>query len=370
MAWSYIAQRVLTGEIIDPDLPLTGVSLTDTLSGPGALSGSLPLPVPRLVDPQGNSLLREWDVAIWAEEGGVLRGGGIIDKATPGEGGSLSVECVGFSGMLQGQPYTGDGMVWTKVDPLEVVRHIWGHWQSYPDGNLHIRVDGTTSPIRIGEEQYVPIDRSLSEFDTTFDDGPIRLNWWDTHDLGGMIDGYVEQGYFDYHEEVEWNDAGGIDYFLRLYYPRRGARKTDLRFVYGENVTSLSLGEPEEGYASEVMFLGAGEGREKIKATAGAQTGRVRRVAVVNDDNVKRKTDASTRARKEFAKRGADRDVQQVTVRDHPHAPLGSWQVGDEIRVLGTVDWQEVDQWVRITSSSISPESGDIATLEVQRQKE
>ena len=369
MTWRYVAQRVLTGEIVDPDLPLTGVEITDMLSGPGALSGTVPVEVSRLMGLDGKPILREWDVAIWAEEGGVIRGGGIIDRAEPDGTGGLSVECVGFSGAIQGQPYTGNGRVWTRVDPLDVVRAIWEHWQSYPAGNLGVIVDDTTSPVRIGEEQYVPIDQSLSEFDTTFDDGPIRLNWWDTHDMGAMIDDLAEQGHFDYHEEASWNAAGGVDYFLRLDYPRRGRRRTDLRFYIGENVSNVSLSSPEEEeYASEIMFLGAGEGREKIRATEGSDTGRIRRVAIVSDDNVKRRTDAAKRARKEYAKRSGDRVVTQLSVRDHPHAPMGSWLVGDEIRVLGTVGWEEVDQWVRITSSTISPESGDVATLEVRRQ--
>ena len=41
MTWRYIAQDLPSGKIIDPDLPLTGVNLTDAVSAPRGLSGSL-----------------------------------------------------------------------------------------------------------------------------------------------------------------------------------------------------------------------------------------------------------------------------------------------------------------------------------------
>src|SRR5699024_11949333 len=37
-----------------------------------------------------------------------------------------------------------------QVDPLSLVRRIWSHLQSQPDGDLGLKVDSTTSPVRIG----------------------------------------------------------------------------------------------------------------------------------------------------------------------------------------------------------------------------
>src|SRR5690606_25645720 len=197
-------------------------------------------------------------------------------------------------------------------------------WQGFPDGDLGIRVGSTTSPVRIGEEQYIPLDTSLSEADTTFDDGPIRLSWYDTHDLGGMIDDYVRQGFFDYHERTTLVD-GELIHHLDLFYPQKGSRREEeARLVVGENVIAppdLSL--PDVGVATEVMFLGAGEGREKIRATASALRGRVRTVAVVTDDSVKRQTEANNRARREAALRKGVREVTTLDVIDHPNAPIG-----------------------------------------------
>lgn len=367
MTWRYLLQELPSGRFLHTQLPLTDVTVTETLSGPGGLTGSIPHDLPQLKDERGEPLIKEWGAAIWAEADGEIRGGGIVDRVGP-DGSQLSVECVGFSGALKGQPYTGNGEVWSKVDPLVVVRTIWAHWQSQPGGDLGVLVDGTTSPIRIGEEQYVPIDSSLSEFDTTFSDGPIRLNSWDTHDLGGMIDEWVQQGYFDYHEETEWDqEKAGLVHRLRLHYPRKGRVRDNLRFRIGENVRVVPTSEAsEEGYASQVMFLGAGEGRTKLQAFSPPDSTRLRHLAVVTDDKVKRKTDAQQRANAEAAKRLGLLEFSTLTITDHSHARIGSWEVGDEIRVTGSGGWVDFNARARILSSTISPEQGNTATLEVK----
>lgn len=183
MAWRFLLQELPSGRFLHSEVPLTGVSITDTLSGPGTLAANVPFDFARLKGDDGQPLIKEWGSAIWAEADGQIVGGGIVDKA-PTSGDSLSVECVGVAGQIAGQPYTAGGKVWSKEDPLEITRYIWRHWQNQEGGNLGVILDETTSPIRIGEEQYVPIDQSLSEFDTTFSDGPIRLSWYDTHEVG------------------------------------------------------------------------------------------------------------------------------------------------------------------------------------------
>jgi len=370
MGWRYILQALPSGDIIESELPLQNASITDTLSGPRALSGSLPIELSQLKKPNGETHLDEWSAAIWAEADGEIRGGGIITR-TAKSGPQLSVECTGFTGYLQGLPYTGNGKVWTRVDPMDVVRHIWQHAQSYPDGNLGVIVDNTTSPVRLGEEEYVPIWTEAAGSDTTFDEGPIRLNWYDVHDLGGFIDDLAERGHFDYAEHTAWEN-GQIVHRLRMGYPRIGRRRDDLRFVIGENVGEIpeeSL--VEEGYAGYVRVLGAGEGREKVDSKVlGSPTGRLRRVAVIVDDTIKRESAAVARARKERKRRLGVREITTLVVRDHPNAPIGSWRVGDDIRVVGRAGWSDLDMWVRIVESSISPESGEIAQLSVVAAEE
>src|SRR5699024_11411092 len=65
-----ILQDLVTREILDWSVPLSGADYTETLSAPRGLSGSLPegYPLPIL----------EWGTALWVESDGVFHGGGIV----------------------------------------------------------------------------------------------------------------------------------------------------------------------------------------------------------------------------------------------------------------------------------------------------
>ena len=60
-------------------------------------------------------------------------------------------------------------------------------------------------------------------------------------------------------------------------------------------------------------------------------------------------------------------DISALEVRDHPQAPIGSYDVGDEIRVQGDTGWADIDLWMRVTAIGISPEAGDAASLSLIR---
>src|SRR5690606_16713462 len=118
----------------------------------------------------------------------------------------------------------------------------------------------------------------------------------------------------------------------------------------------------EEGYAGYVRVLGAGEGREKVDSKVlGSPTGRLRRVAVIVDDTIKRESAAVARARKERKRRLGVREITTLVVRDHPDARIGTWDGGDAIGVVAREEWSDVDMWVRVVESRIGAESGALA---------
>lgn len=160
-----------------------------------------------------------------------------------------------------------------------------------------------------------------------------------------------------------------LSHFLRLGYPTLGRRLDDLRFVIGENVAEIPAVDFEgDDYADEVMVLGAGEGRKMIRATAVKPSGRLRRVAVVADKSQRSAASATSAASAEVAYRVGLPDVSDIAVRDHPHAPIGSWTVGDEIFLEGEAGWAgDIGLWVRIIEYSISPDTSDTARLTVVR---
>jgi hypothetical protein len=358
--WRYIAQDLPSGEFREWHLPLTNVEITRTLSGPGRLTGQLPVPLAEL-----DGVLRPWGTAIWAEADEQIRGGGILTPWQAGEQ-ALTVDCVGISGYPQGMPWTGPTQALIDVDPLDVVRMIWSHLQSQPGGDLGVVVDATTSPVRVGEPERDVSFTTGEGQDVEFTAGPFRLEWWSTHDLGRVQDDLAADTPFDYLEDTAW-DGDELVHRLRLGYPTLGARRTDLRFALGENVSVVpTLDAEDDDYASDVLALGAGEGQAMVHTSLHRpDAAGLRRVHVYTDKTARSTSALAGSARRELAwLTGAPR-VRTLSVTDHPHAGLGSFDVGDEIFVEGASGWVTLDRWVRIVERTINPDAGDRITLTV-----
>jgi hypothetical protein len=367
VAWRYLAQRLSDGVWLDTDLPLGGVQITDTLSGPGGLSATITPEVARLKTSDGSPLLVEWSTAVYAEADGQIRSGAILTSSAFGAAGQWKLDCTGFAGYPQGMPYGGD-VSFVDADPLDIARHIWVHLQSQPGGDLGVQVDATVSPVRVGEPVRDVAFTTGAGVAVGFQAGPRKLNWWSTDDLGKELDNLARETPFDYHEEHRWNGER-VEHFLRLGYPRLGRRRTDLRFVVGENIAVLP--EPTRdgaGFANTVVSLGSGEGRDMVRgADVSVADGRVRRVAVVADKALRDPAQLTAVGRRELGVRQGLLDVTRVVVRDHPNAPVGAVAVGDEIRVVGELGWVDMDLWFRVVAATITPEAADTAAYTVVR---
>lgn len=365
--WRYILQAIdgsgTPGAILHPDLPLTGVSVTDQLNATNELNATLTPYSPEIKD-----LLTKWGACIWAEAAGQIRGGGILVHAET-SGSAISLECMGLHGYAHGLPYTSlTSYNGVEVDPLDVYRVIWSHIQSQPGGDLGLTLPDLKTGLKIGTvlEQV--------EFDTvsgpvSFEAGPYKLNWFETHDLGDKIDALAADTPFDFREIHEWS-GGVIQHRMEVAYPRFNRRVNDLRFVVGENlIIPPSVTESGDDYANELLLLGAGEGRTMIRGQATLpHPGRLRRVAVVEDKAVKSITTANTRAYNLLKAKIELGDLTAVTVLDHPFAPTGSVRPGDEILLQLDYDWQEgLSFWVRVQSVTYSPDEGNSYQLSVLR---
>lgn len=374
MTWRYFATR-LTGngensDVLVHELPLGGVSVEQVLSGPNSLSGTVSPRFNRLVADDGRPVLEEWGTCIWAESDGTIMGGGIlVDSSFNGP--EWSIDCMGFTGYPKGLPYT-DSNFWVETDALDIYRAIWEHIQSKPGGDLGLEFDTLKSGVKIGTTRTV---RSFDPEDnpdtgpTEFESGPYRLAWYQDHDLGSSIDELAEQTPFDYRERHFW-DGNAIKHHVDLGYPKLGQRRQNLRFEIGVNVAPPNINPNGDEYASETLVLGAGEGRTMIRGYAVRPDHRLRRVAVVTAPNIRQTKKANKRARRDVQRRQGVADIEELVVDgNHPHAPMGAYQVGDEILIEGDVPWwDDVDTWVRILGVTYAPDQdGNYATLAVVR---
>lgn len=368
MAWRYLAFKLNgdgTETLLSNDVPLQGAVIREDLSGPGGIDGTLAPEVARLTTTAGDPVFLPWSTALYAEKDGVIRGGAILADLLE-TGPELSLDSVGFTGYLDGQPYTEDRS-WIQTDPLVIARHLWAHQQWRKNGNLGLTVDDTTSKVRIGTEESDASFTTGNGEEVSFQTGPFTLQWWKDHDMGKVFNDLALETPFDYLVTHEWSGET-VRHHLRLGYPDIGQRRHDLRFMLGENIFDhIPVQYDGDSYASEVITLGAGEGRKMIRGGDAKVTGRLHRAAVVVDKTLRNRKSADSVARQELAARIGDEDVDTVVVQEHPHAPLGSFQPGDEILIQSPGGWtRDLEVWVRILSIATEPEKNQ-ATLSVAR---
>lgn len=354
MRWRYHAFRLNGDGTETPlawDLPLQDVGVQQAINGQGGIDAKISPEVARMVTGHGEPVLVPWSTAIYAEASGRIHGAGIVDDLDA-DGPALTINCRGFTGYLAGMPYYGDLSV-VQTDPLDIVRRIWRDQQAFKRGNLGMTVATTKSTVKVGEQQESK-------------GGPYQLSWWKTDDLGKEIDDLATSTPFEYREAHSWSGER-VAHKLELGAPRLGGRRTDLRFVVGENVKPAKLEWQGEDYADEILLLGSGEGRKMIRGSAQRQTDRLRRPRVVQDKKVTDLKRAAQLAEAQLKFALGDVDTQEFTVRNHPNAPIGSWAVGDDVFFQSRGDWHDsVSLWMRVLSQTITPERDEV-TVRVAR---
>lgn len=350
--WRYIAQNPRTGAFIDWELPLRGVTLTRRLSGPWGMSATLSPEYPRFtVANTGDRLLDEWRVQVWAEQDGQIRGGGILTGSKiKGETWELTLE--GHARYPYGIPYL-DRYRQAGVDAADVYRHIWDHLQAQPGGDLGIVVDPTDSGVLLGDAEE-----------------PVELAWWEAPDCGEELENLAAETPFEFEERHQWGTGDEIEHRIVLGHPRLGRRRTDIGFVEGENVATPTTIEVEgDEFAQYVIGLGAGEGRTRLRTpVVGTDDGRLRRVRVLERADVRRSSRLGRLTAVEQAARKHMTRIPDLAVKQHPNAPLGSWQLGDEVLLTVRSGWADEAVWCRIVEETVAPESAsEVAVLRLIR---
>ncbi|MFD9721022.1 hypothetical protein [Streptomyces sp. NPDC059076] len=348
-----LTQHALTGEWQSLALPLTDIQYGPELNGPGSLTGRLS---PRLLT-LSPTLVDPGTTCIYVESEGRLRWGGLVWHIEL-EGDALTLEAASWTSYLQ-RRFDLDGNFggrgpYVYADRCKVARDIWAYAQSIPDGNLGVTVDSTTSTSTIG----TPADKLTSA-------------WWDSRSLGDHLDDLVSpEATPDYTCTTSWNsDKTDVVKRIRLGWPRLGARRTDLTFSTGVNIVedpAITLSGDE--YAQVVIALGAGDGSAKRREISAIRNGRLRLEHVSEYPEAKGRDILAGNAAAERKRRQNLRSVDRIIVRDSPAAPIGSWQIGDDVYTRVHNAWTDYVGWRRITSWTIEPaaQGGPRAVIDLE----
>lgn len=370
-ATRFIAQSILTGEFLHWDLPIEDSTVTYTLSGPQVIAGALRPDVRDLRELIAMGL-EPWSCWVHVETDNLIRASGILQPLQV-NGDELALEAVGPGAYLSGLPYLGEYSR-IQIDPADAVREIWRHVQAYPDGNLGVTVRGTT-PVRIGQPATTETTTGADGQPQTreVEAQPYELVWWEAPDCGSEVNNLARETPFDWVERCTWDATRtAVDHWIDIGYPRVGARRDDLRFATGENVLNVvPVEETDDLYASQVVLLGKGEGRQTVRGYAGRPLRkRLRRAAVIQDSTVPTTARANAFAGDELERRQALIDVTDLEVdARHINAQFGSYSVGDDIPLDVEVDWLgRLQQWERVLSITYSPDA-DAVRLQLRRSE-
>jgi hypothetical protein len=335
-----MVQHALTGAWLHTALPVTDLEYGPELSGPGDLRGRLS---PKLVA-SNPAFVDPGTTAIYVESGGHIQWGGLIWDVRA-SGSDYTMEAASWSSYLQ-KRYDLDGEhgglgPYVFTDRCQIIRNIWQYAQSIADGDLGVTVDTTTSTSKIGTPSEVH-----------------HSYWYDTKSLGDQVDELVsDQATPEYTCTSSWNtDKTAVVKRIRLGWPRLGTRRTDITFASGVNI----IEDPEESlsgddYAQVVIGTGAGDGSAKLRQISAVRNGRLRLEAAVDFPEINGNDTLRQRVEWERAWRQTLGAVEQVTLRNTPAAPFGSWQVGDDISVRIHNAWTSYTGWCRITGWTIKP---------------
>jgi hypothetical protein len=198
---------------------------------------------------------------------------------------------------------------------------------------------------------------------------PFVLDWRNSTDCGQEISSIQQEAVFDWIENHRWDDSSKrtMHHSIRFGIPRRGTRRTEIRFVEGENLFQQSqVTRDGTTFAQNVVGLGAGQGRYMIRTRVGERNGRLRRVHVYQDATVKNTARMTSKATRVLRSLINPDTPTSVVVRDHLNAPFGSFGVGDDVLISLITGWQNRSTWCRITSMSQDPTTNLISLTMVR----
>lgn len=235
-------------------------------------------------------------------------------------------------------------------------------------GTLVVNIRPQMNPPAGGEHESGTVDDTADEEVVTYQYDAYKLNWYSNLDLSSDLDSLASDTPFDWHLTSHWQDDE-IRHHIRLGYPRLGRRREDLRFVVGENIQVVPSVERDGAeYANEVWVYGAGEGSLMVMGRAFRRDdGRIRKIVTMSDPTLKTQEACLARAEQEIAKRFNVDDISEITLTDHPHARMGSVDLGDEIYVQGELGWIDYAAWHRVVARSFQPDDGDSQVLTLIR---
>lgn len=288
---------------------------------------------------------------------------------------AAGLHTVGQVKMQRSAPSQKTDVIWIETDKMNETKvYKKGAWQTVTGVNAQIldwiwKESYRTNAARGLKETKAEYAKAKEKLRDLSDEAgePYPLNWWATHDLSQKISELTEMGPFEFVERARWSGED-LSLSLEVGAPRIGARREELAFELGVNVTEVPTFKQRDPY-TDVFMLGAGEGSSTLRIHQTiTDSQRVRRVQVITDKDATTKDQVRQASRRAIATHKQDLDFtfDTVVVKDHAWARPSQYGIGDEIRITGHISSGfYFDRWVRIMEKTATSSSEDI-TLKVE----
>lgn len=343
--------EVNTNEILARDLVVKEPEVRVNLSGPSITT--FKLDQGQQVDSAYGVNFKTWGQWIIPEieisgMGKICLGAQLITKLKPDpKTYDLSVEATGFMQYPKGIPWL-ENLNPIAIDPAEVIQRIWAHLQSFPNANLGVEVFPSTTGTQM-----------LPGFG--FDGNQLNFDFWaifiravDFNDCGDQIMQLARDLPLDLQEVVTWNDdRTAVNKTVKIDYPFGGVRQDNLAFRLGENVIDAEVAdEAEIQPVTDVIIRSWIPGKTYTSMLSNADMTRARRTIMEEAVNISNTERAAAWAGRKLTRRNIPKSFKKITIDpSHPHAPIGSFWLGDSIFVeaFNYPWWGTVQQWHRVT---------------------
>lgn len=324
--YTYITANIKTGQVVE-EVPLRSVKWGKELNGPGTFEGSIDADHPKasrdVVHPGARFLyvLRD-GVPVW---GGILW----IARNT---GGTLEVQAQGIWSYYRRRLIKAT-TTFTNTDQFTIAQTLLDAAADAPGGDIGVAVPNTTCGV-LRDRTYYSVERKQ---------------------LGEAVEqlSAVENG-FDFEVATSLSGATFTNNVV-FYYPRQG-RRLDAVWDVSVHVSLDSWEVDASATANSISGLGSGDGEDALVLDV-ADPAKLSEYPLLEDtasfkDVVERSTlDAHSRA--ELTRRSAPTALPELTLLPTSETTVGSFVVGDEVRLRGTRGWPELDGWYRIVGYNV-----------------
>jgi hypothetical protein len=318
--YRYLFADLLTNQIL-AELPLTGVTFTQSLNSGGTFQGNILL--------SGiNSEVQNVDAAtiparsaLYVDRDGVLVWGGVIwARQFDSNDQRLKITAQEFETYFTRRRITST-QVFSNVDQFFIAQTLVNNAQSVANGNIGVIVPTNTSGVNVSRTFY------SYELKTVY---------------SALLDLSRSENGFDFNIQVAYDGAGNPTKRLVLSYPKSGTRysPTSLTtpvFELPGNVMEYSYPEDGSAAANTIFVIGAGSNEAKLIATA-TDTAKIADGWPVLEDsqNYSDFTDTTLLANLASAQVSAvayPPTTLKIVAPPYLNPTLGSYVIGDDVRI-------------------------------------